>query len=180
MWVSLSFVSLSSQPGSSGSKIRPDPCANVGSSPFSVMLLGTWQRYTGPPPFLHGGVFWPSCSCQTAHCTAAAEESQLSVFELCTITDYEVMKTTCLDILLSMVFIYYYREQFKGLSCCVPSGRPVCPSAFLSAFIHIRHFDRLMKRTIKHCCVTQRLTLIIITVSSHYSIIMFLVLTQIV
>lgn len=98
-----------------------------------------------------------------AHCTVASEESRLNVPELCTIADSQVTKTTCLDISMAMVFIYYNREQFKGLSCCVPSGRPVCPAAFFSAFIHIRRFDRLMKRSIKHCCVTQCLTSIIIS-----------------
>ncbi len=39
-----------------------------------------------------------------------------------------------IDILLCMVFIAYYVEQFKGLSCCVPLGQPVHPSGLLGVF----------------------------------------------
>lgn len=44
------------------------------------------------------------------------------IFVLCVLTVYKVNKLPALDILLAMVFIEHYVEQFKGLSCCVPWG----------------------------------------------------------
>lgn len=44
------------------------------------------------------------------------------IFVLCVLTVYKVNKLPALDILLAMVFIEHYVEQFKGLSCCVPLG----------------------------------------------------------
>lgn len=53
------------------------------------------------------------------------------IFVLCVLTVYKVNKLPALDILLAMVFIEYYVEQFKGLSCCVPLGQPVHPFGLL-------------------------------------------------
>lgn len=56
------------------------------------------------------------------------------VFFLCVITVYKVTELPGLDILLAMVFIQSDFEQFKGLSCCVPLGRPVYPSDLVRVY----------------------------------------------
>lgn len=45
-----------------------------------------------------------------------------------------VCQPAALDISLAVVFMEYYMEQFKGLSCCVPSGQHVHPFGLLRAF----------------------------------------------
>lgn len=92
-------------------------------------------------------------------------------FVSCVTSVCKVTEVPGLDIWLPMLFTESYVEQFKGLSCCVPLGHPVhlsalprvslcvCVCVFLLLQYYVRLFFRLMKRSIKHHCVTYSLTL---------------------
>lgn len=67
-------------------------------------------------------------------------------------TVYKVTKLHGLDILLGVVFIEHFVEQFKGLSCCAPLGLTVHPPGLVAvnpppcpAFIRGAASGRLME-----------------------------------